>query len=127
MKVLLDTHTFIWADAEPHRLSGVVAEAIRDPGNEVLLSVVSLWEIQIKVMLGKLALRAPLEQILDDQDANGISMLELTTGHVLALSALPPLHRDPFDRMLAAQASAENAVLATGDQTLATYPIRTLW
>ena len=127
MTILLDTHAFIWWDGDADRLPQSAFDAIRSPENDVFVSVVSLWEMQIKAMLGKLALRAPLEQILDDQEANSISVLDLTTAHVLALGSLPSHHRDPFDRMLAAQALSENAVLATRDRVLTDYPIRTLW
>ncbi|GAB5534901.1 MAG: type II toxin-antitoxin system VapC family toxin [Rubricoccaceae bacterium] len=127
MTLRLDTRALIWWDGDADRLPRPVFDAIQDPGNAVRVSVVSLWEMQIKVMLGKLALRTSLEQTLDDQEANGISVLGLTTAHILALSSLPAHHRDPFDRMLVAQAIAENAVLVTGDRVLSNYPARTLW
>jgi PIN domain nuclease of toxin-antitoxin system len=127
MKGLLDTHTFLWMDSDPTRLSSTAATFIRDPANVLLLSVVSVWEIVIKSQLGKLTLRMPLATILAQQQANGIQILPVTLDHVLAVESLPTPHKDPFDRLLVAQTNVEGAVLLTADAIFAQYPVRVLW
>src|SRR4051794_34105781 len=102
MKVLLDTHTFIWWADDPAQLSAVALSTCQDPSNTLLLSVASVWEMQIKLRLGKLTLRLPLGDMIDSQQANGIRLLDVRLDHVLALEGLPTPHKDPFDRMLVA-------------------------
>ena len=111
MRLLLDTHAFIWWDSEPDRLSATALAAIRDPANEVNLSVASVWEMVIKSGLGKLSLRMPLADIVLQQAAGGLRILPVTHGRVLAVEQLPLVHRDPFDRVLVAQATMEDAEL----------------
>lgn len=127
MKILVDTHVFIWWDADPTRLSPSALSALQDPANEIWVSVVSLWEIVIKEQLGKLTLRIPLEQLVADQQANGFQMLPILPAHALAISTLPLVHRDPFDRMLAAQTIVEQATLLSADPIFASYPVAGLW
>ena len=127
MKGLLDTHTFIWWDSDPSRLSASALAFLCNPANVVLLSVVSVWEILIKVPLGKLTLRAPLATILAEQQANGIQILPAYLPHVLALESLPSIHKDPFDRLLIAQANVEGAVLLSADTVISHYPVSVLW
>jgi PIN domain nuclease of toxin-antitoxin system len=127
MKLLLDTHAFIWWDSQSSRLSPRALAACSDPANELLLSTASVWEMQIKVQLGKLQLRAPLAKIIADQRANGIGILVLTVEHVLEVGNLPPIHRDPFDRMLVAQSNEEDAWLVSNDPIVRQYPVKTLW
>ena len=127
MKGLLDTHTFIWCDVDPSKLSAKASAFIQDPANTVLLSVASVWEMMIKLSLGKLKLNAPLTSILAQQQANGIHLLPLALDHVLALEKLPSAHKDPFDRLLVAQANVEGAVLISGDPIFAQYPVNVLW
>ena len=105
----------------------VALDAIGDLENDVFVSVVAPWEMEIKRAKGRLELRAPLARILRDQRANGLEVLPVSAAHVLALEALPAVHRDPFDRMLVAQAVAEDAVLVTRDAALEGYPVATLW
>lgn len=100
---------------------------LRDPANTVYLSVVSLWEIVIKAQLAKLSLRLPLTQIVGQQQANGLQVLPVTLPHVLAVEGLPPIHKDPFDRLLVAQAVAEGAELVSSDPVFAQYSVRVLW
>jgi len=107
MKLLLDTHVFVWWDADLTRLSAVALVAIRDPANEIWVSTASAWELAIKVQIGKLTLRLPLADIFAQQMANGMRILPVSLIHALAVEALPPVHKDPFDRMLVAQANAE--------------------
>lgn len=127
MKLLLDTHTLIWWDSTPGQLSATALSAISDPGNEVWLSVVSVWEMVIKSQLSKLSLRVPLADIISQQRANGLRILGVAVEHVLAVEALPSVHKDPFDRMLAAQAIVEDAEFVTSDPIFAQYPVRVLW
>ncbi len=127
MKFVLDTHTFIWWDSDPSRLSAQARAILPDPTVTVLLSVVSVWEILIKLQLGKLSLGLPIAQIVAQQQGNGIHVLPIILDHVLALEGLPFIHKDPFDRLLVCQAMAENAVLLSADPVLAQYPVQVLW
>ena len=127
MRLLLDTHTFIWWDSDPGRLSGLALSALRDPANAVWLSVGSVWEMVIKAQLGKLALRLPLADIVAQQQANGLQILPIALARVLAIEGLPPVHKDPFDRLLIAQAIVEGAELVSADPVFAQYPVRLLW
>jgi len=127
MKGVLDTHTFIWGDSDPGKLSAAARTFIADPANEVLLSVVSVWELVIKLQLGKLTLARPLPTILAHQQANGIHVLPVTLSHVLAVETLPTPHKDPFDRLLVAQANVEGAVILSADPIFAHYPVKVLW
>ena len=128
MKLLLDTHAFIWWFDEPERLPARVLEALRDPGNELMLSAISVFEMHLKIELGKLDIGLPLEEVVRDHErADGMAALPLRAAHVYALRDLPRLHRDPFDRLLVAQAVVEDALLVTADETVAQYPVRVLW
>jgi PIN domain nuclease of toxin-antitoxin system len=127
MKLLLDTHAFIWWDSNPALLSAPALAALRDPANEVWLSVASVWEMVIKAQLGKLTLRLPLADIVVQQQGNGLQVFPVTLAHALAVEGLPAIHKDPFDRMLIAQANVEGAELVTGDQVVRQYPVRVLW
>jgi PIN domain nuclease of toxin-antitoxin system len=127
MKGLLDTHTFIWWDGEPSKLSAKALAFIHDPNSQVFFSVVSVWEILIKQQLGKLTLHAPLAQILARQQANGIAILPVSLAHVMEVANLPNLHKDPFDRLLIAQANVEGAKLLSGDVIVGKYPVQILW
>ncbi len=105
MKVLLDTHAFIWWDSAPEKLSPQARAACQDRTNLLLLSVASAWEMQIKLQLGKLRLRLPLaEVIVSQQQTNDLQVLPIALNHILALQSLPAHHKDPFDRLLIAQA-----------------------
>lgn len=128
MKLLLDTHTFIWWDSAPAKLSAPALGYCRDPANQLILSVASLWEIQIKQQLGKLDLRLPLAEIVAHQrETNGLAVLPIGQEHVLALETLPSHHKDPFDRLLMAQAVVEGAALVSGDPVLKAYPVDIRW
>jgi PIN domain nuclease of toxin-antitoxin system len=128
MKLLLDTHTFIWWDRDPAKLSPQTLALCQDQANVVLLSVVSVWEMQIKRQLGKLQLCLPLaDMIASQQQTNQIAVLPVNLAHVLALESLPVHHKDPFDRLLIAQAREEDAVLVSSDPVFARYQIEVLW
>lgn len=127
MKALLDTHTFIWWDAAPSRLSPNVLAVLQNASIPVLLSVVSVWEMLIKIQLGKLTVSAPLASLIEQQQVNGLQILPVMLPHVLAVERLPPAHKDPFDRLLAAQANVEGAVLLSADPIFREYPVQLLW
>jgi PIN domain nuclease of toxin-antitoxin system len=128
MNLLLDTHTFIWWDSEPAKLSTQALALCQDPENSLILSVASLWEMQIKLQLGKLRLALPLGQIIESQQqTNQIEILPITMPHVFALGNLPSHHKDPFDRLLIAQAIVEDATLVTGDRMFSEYPVNVAW
>jgi PIN domain nuclease of toxin-antitoxin system len=128
MRYLLDTHTFLWWDTRSSRLSRRVFDLISDRSNVVWLSMTSLWEIQIKHQLARLELSAPLEEIIRiQQRENGINLLPIDLSHVLGLSDLPRHHKDPFDRLLVAQAMTENLVVLSHDPQIARYPLQVVW
>lgn len=100
----------------------------QDRANTVLLSVASVWEMQIKTQLGKLSLNLPLAEMIESQrQANGIEILPVALSHVLGLEKLPAHHKDPFDRMLIGQANAEGAVLVSDDPIFGKYPVKVIW
>ena len=123
MRLLLDTHAVLWALAEPEKLSGPARSAIEDARNEVFVSVASGWEIAIKRAHGKLKAPDDLEAGLR---AQGFEPLSISFHHAEQAGALPPHHRDPFDRMLIAQAQAEGLILVTRDTRIPLYGIRTM-
>lgn len=128
MKLLLDTHTFIWWDSKPSQLPTSVMTALQDSSNEILLSVASVWEMQIKMQLGKLTLTRPLDEIItEQQNVNGIVILPVEIEHVLGLDALGFHHKDPFDRLLMSQSVAENAILLSNDGVFKHYPVNVMW
>lgn len=127
MNLLFDTHIFIWWDSEPARLSQHILTLCKDPANRLWLSVASIWEIQIKHQLGKLQLQQPLAEIVEwQQQVNHISLLPVEVSHVLALERLPAHHKDPFDRILIAQASVAELTLMSVDPIFKAYGIDVL-
>jgi PIN domain nuclease of toxin-antitoxin system len=128
MKLLLDTCTFLWSIEGGEALSEVARRALVDPANEVYLSAVSAWEIVLKHALGRLPLPEPPEQYVPAQrQLRGIERWPLDEEASLHLQRLPPIHRDPFDRMLICQALVAHFTLVTPDPEIARYPVRTLW
>src|SRR2546421_11524540 len=128
MKLLLDTHTFLWFIMGNPNLSANARALIEDQGNDKLLSIASLWEIAIKVSIGKLALSAPFDTLIPQQlSANGFELLRLEVNHAAALINLPFHHRDPFDRLLIAQARIEQMQIVSVDSAFDAYQIQRLW
>lgn len=128
MRLLLDTHTLLWWATDRARLSPAALAVCEDASNVLLLSVVSVWEMQIKAQLGKLTLTIPLATLIDREvNTNGMTLLPVELEHVLALDTLPAYHKDPFDRLLIAQAQLEGATLVTTDSVFARYGISRLW
>ena len=122
MNLLLDTHLLLWAAGAPDRLPAVARDLIEDPGNILIFSVASLWEIAIKRGLGRDDFRVDPRLLRRGLIDNGYAELAITSEHVVTVDSLPPLHRDPFDRLLIAQATAEGVTLLTSDKALAAYP-----
>jgi PIN domain nuclease of toxin-antitoxin system len=127
MKVLLDTHAFLWALAGDERMSRLARETFAGPAN-LSLSIASVWEILIKVQSGKLKLPRPVgPYVLRKLAENGIELLPIGIDHLLALERLPMHHRDPFDRMLIAQSIEENLPIITSDPWFDRYDVRLIW
>ena len=127
MKALLDSHVFLWAIAEEEKLSRPAQQVYSGPNN-LWLSVVSVWEILIKVRAGKLLLPEPAGPYLVKRLVeNKIEILPVKLGHLLRLESLPAHHRDPFDRMLVAQSLEEDLPLVTADPIFEKYPVRVIW
>lgn len=128
MKLLLDTHAFLWWDTDPEKLSLHALKLCRSTENQLVVSVVSVWEMQIKQQIGKLTLIKPLaELIAEQQQMNNIEILSVHLSHVLMVDILPSLHKDPFDRLLIAQAMAEGIPFVTSDVQIAQYPLQIEW
>jgi PIN domain nuclease of toxin-antitoxin system len=126
VRLLLDTHVFLWLNTEPERLSEHLP-LVEDPRNELLLSAVSSWEIAIKYAIGRLPLPEPPERYVPERmRAIGARGLPIEHAHALAVAALAPLHKDPFDRLLVAQASLLDMPIVTADAIVAQYPVQTL-
>jgi PIN domain nuclease of toxin-antitoxin system len=128
MNLLLDTHAFLWLDADPGKLSPVAAKACADLNNKLWLSVASVWEMQIKRALGKLRLQYSVrETVLEQQKSNGIQILAVELGHTFELEALPLHHKDPFDRLLIAQAKIQSWAIVSHDSEISKYDVNVIW
>ena len=127
MRLLLDTHTFLWFIDDSPQLSAH-AKSILEADTELLLSTVSLWEIAIKISIGKLTLAQPYNVLIPEQLAlNSIKELPISLAHLDVVSALPFAHRDPFDRLIIAQAITESLPIVSADSAFDFYPIKRLW
>ena len=122
MKLLLDTQLLLWAAAHPRRLSAAARKLINDPQHELLFSAASLWEITIKNSLGRDDFRVEPRVLRRGLLDNGYVELPITSEHAVSATALPELHRDPFDRLLIAQATCEGITLVTADAIVGQYP-----
>ena len=128
MKLLLDVHAFVWWDGAKEMLSPTALAACESPDNTLHFSLASVWEMQIKQQLGKLTLRRPLDELLREHDQiNGLQLEPVTLPDILALSSLPPHHRDPFDRILVAQSNRGSFHLVSRDPEIARYHLNLLW
>ena len=125
---LLDSHVLVYLAQHPERLPRRLRSLIEDGRNELHVSIASVWEIQIKTLLGKLALDMPLDRLIATQrDANGLRLLAINVPHVVEHERLPMHHRDPFDRMLVAQARVEGLVLLSADAQFKRYDVQLAW
>lgn len=126
MKLLLDTHLLLWAAGEPRKLPAAALALINDPANELIFSAASLWEIAIKRRLGRNDFRVDPRQLRRGLLDNGYLELPIASEHAIAIDLLPPLHKDPFDRILIVQATIEGITLLTADPVVARYrgPVR---
>lgn len=122
MILLLDTHLLLWAASQPEQLSEAARARLLDESNELWFSSASIWEVTIKAGLGRKDFRVDPYLLRRGLVDNGYLELPITSGHALAVHHLPPIHRDPFDRMLIAQAESEGILLLTADSTVAGYP-----
>ena len=128
MKLLLDTHTFIWFVTDSPKLSPMAKELIEDELNEKLLSIASVWEMAIKQSIGKLNLIAPFKDFIEPQiKQNSINLLQISILHLNVVASLPLHHRDPFDRLIIAQSIVEQIPIVGIDKLFDAYPIQRLW
>ena len=127
MRLLLDTHAFLWAIVQPEKLSKRAERLITDEANELLLSAASLWEIVLKVQAGKLTIPEEPSFIPGHMAGLGVRCLGVEADHVVALLELPLLHRDPFDRLLVAQCLQEKLPILTADAAIRRYPVECIW
>ena len=128
MNILLDSHTLIWFSQNSPQLSSSAIEILENRNNLLFLSLVSVWEIQIKVQLGKLNLDISLSEIVKDQTKiNDVQILPLKLSHIWTLDTLPYYHKDPFDRLLISQAITENLIILGVDSVFDSYPVQKIW
>ena len=128
MRLLLDTHTLLWWQTDPQRLSQRALQELKRADNEIFMSVVNPWEIQIKAQLGKLTLPKKLSDLIQrQQEENGFGLLLVHPEHVYELDALPFHHRDPFDRLLIAQSRKEGMALVSDDPEMKLYEVNLIW
>ncbi|HEX4793772.1 MAG TPA: type II toxin-antitoxin system VapC family toxin [Humisphaera sp.] len=128
MKLLLDSQAFIYLVNQPERLPAAACRVIQDLNNIRFLSIASPLELQIKVSIGKLSFAKPVRDLVQfELDRGAMELLPITLNHIDELSRLPMHHKDPFDRILIAQARAEGLTIITGDRTIPRYPVTTLW
>jgi PIN domain nuclease of toxin-antitoxin system len=128
MRLLLDTHAFLWFILNDPLLSPTARNLIADPNNEIEISPASYWEIAIKISIGKYSLAEPLQDFIEREIAtNQFRILPIEPGHVAPLTALPFHHRDPFDRLIIAQALVEQIPVVSADTAFDDYPVTRLW
>ena len=127
MRYLIDTHAFLWFAADDPQLSRRARAVFADPAQECFLSAASVWEMAIKASLGKLVLDTSLEQLVRGGVARGVRLLDVTAAHAYHVERLPFHHRDPFDRLLVAQAAHEGLHVITADAQFDAYPVKRVW
>ena len=124
---LLDTHAAIWFFSGDDKISQTAKNAILDLSNRKFISIVSAWEVAIKLCIGKLDINGRTADFIFDVENNGITILPIKTAYLTALESLPMIHRDPFDRLLVATALAEQMTIITADENIAKYTISHIW
>ena len=128
MNYLLDTHVFLWFASDDIKLSPAAKEIIENGKNKIYLSAASVWELSIKIIIGKLKLKKDLSKFIAENIAEyGYIPITVTIPHALAVAKLPEIHKDPFDRMLVAQASVEKMKIITSDDYICKYNVKTVW
>ncbi len=127
MRLLLDTHALIWHREGNTKLSPAIGRMISDDANQVFISIATLWEMSIKRSLGKLPTLDSPAEILAIYESGGAELLPVSPEHVMAIESLPHRHRDPFDRMLIAQAKTENLAIITKDAVFSQYGVEQVW
>ncbi len=128
MRILLDTNAFLWSITGDRKLGKNAAKAFLREDNSLLLSVASLWEITIKVGIGKLEIPKPVSNFLLEQlRVNGIALLDISPEHVFGIESLPLHHGDPFDRLIISQCVVEKIPVVTGDTVFRKYPVKVIW
>ena len=124
--ILLDTHAFYWYMCDKDRLTPAIINRI-EAEDCVCVSIATFWEMTVKASLGKLILPAPISSLMEACDSLSFAILPITADHLTCLAALPFIHRDPFDRLLIAQAIADNLTIITKDHMIPQYPVKTVW
>lgn len=124
---MLDTHTFIWFAEDDLILPSKVKKTIENPSNEIFISIASLWEISIKIKLGKLQLTGEIEDVFDQIIENGFHLFPILPQHIIQHSKLPLIHRDPFDRMIIAQSLSEKISIIGRDMVFTEYGVKMIW
>ena len=127
MKLLLDTHVFLWFFETSGKLSPPARQALTSSENECYLSIVSVWEMQIKIGLGKLSCRRPLQEAAELATDDGLRILPVNQQHIYRLASLADYHHDPFDRLIIAQAMCEDLTIVTRDKSFPHYGVPLLW
>lgn len=128
MNLLFDSHSFVWWRDEQHKLSQKAFAEISNSANHIFLSVASVWELQIKIGLGKFKLKGAFEDVIENErQINDVKILPINLSHALYLENLPLHHNDPFDRILIAQAMVENMILVSADAKFSDYKVNLLW
>jgi PIN domain nuclease of toxin-antitoxin system len=128
MKVLVDTHTFLWDLLSDHRSSRLAKQILKSDEHELYFSLVSLWEFAIKIKTGKLnALGSSVAYLRGEMENYSMQLLPICYEHILQLEALPVHHSDPFDRLLIAQAITESLPILTQDEKFSLYPVKLIW
>ena len=127
MRLLIDTHAFLWFVAGDRRLTRAARRAMEHDEAEIYLSAAAVWEMAIKAGLGRLTLPAPTAEYVEDKLRSGVRMLPVDWSHAAAVERLPLHHRDPFDRLLVAQAQAERLAVVTRDRVFRRYGVQVVW
>ncbi|MEZ0609443.1 type II toxin-antitoxin system VapC family toxin [Fibrella sp. WM1] len=127
MNYLIDTHTLLWLIDDESAIPDLTLQQLRNPANALFVSIASIWEIAIKRSLGKLAISQPTQVIVDELPTLGISLLPILASHAIQVEQLPFHHRDPFDRIIIAQALSEDCVIVSKDGNFPLYAVPVLW